>query len=280
VNNLFVNYGNPAAGAVLSTLNATTDQNFVQTNNQWFFTDNYELVALAAFGASLTALQVNDPTWNAINITQLYPPNLFATVPGNPNVMDFRSYPIPVPTDEQIQFQASNNAGSGNDAECVLMWVQPAGMPMAKPPQGAAGIGMMGRVRALFTVTGALTKGAWTYGLQLTFPSQLKGGTYCVMGLNIVVANGICWGLNFVRAPLVAGRKLVPGGLCEAAYGNVPNRLGTDWMGVVGYFNTFEPPQLNLFSLTTTASATYTGYMDLLYLGTGMTINQPVTLGG
>jgi hypothetical protein len=271
-------FGSPAAAAVLADLPSVNDPNFTQQQNHFIFTEDYVLKAMAAFGAGLTAVQFNDATWNAINPPQIYPPNLSITPPTNPNVVDLRDMPVTIPLNEQIAVQASNNAG-GADPEYVLIWISPANGATIPKPQPAPGIGMNGRVRILFTVTTAITAGSWSTDVPIAISQFLKGGTYCILGLNIVAPHCVAWRINFVRAPLYQGRKMLPGGLVENAYGNVPLKYGPGWMGPVGYFDTFEYPQFSLLGSTTEASATYVGYIDALYIGGNMLQNQPLSIG-
>lgn len=279
MNQILAYFGAPAAGALLADLPYVVDPNFTQQNQHFIFTQDFSIAALAAFGANLTAIQLVDATYNAINTPQLYPVNLAIVPPTNPQVIDMRGMPITLPKNEQIAFQASNNAGSGTDPEYVLMWIIPQNnmsIPMPTPYQG---LGFNARVRALFTVTTALTAGSWSLDQTVNFPQFLKGGTYCVLGLNIIVPHALAWRLNFVRAPLYQSRKMLPGGLVETAYGNVPLALGADWMSPLGYFNTFEFPLFSILGTTTEASATYTGYIDMVYTGPNELTNQPVSIG-
>jgi hypothetical protein len=244
-------------------------------NNHFIFTAPFEIPLISGWGAGLTAEQLFCPTWNAINIPQIYPTNL-AIVPGsNPNQMDIRDYPLAIPLNEEIAVQATNGSG-GTDPEYAVLHIRPPGGPPMGPSAPASPLGNLGRILAQFTWTGALTAGVWSATNAITLSNTIKGGTYCVRGLYIVVAHALAYRVNFVRAPYYRGIKLLPGGLVENAYGNVPAKIGINPLGPLGFFNTFELPSLQILGTTTTGSATYTGYLDLTYMGQDMTVDQAI----
>jgi len=260
-------YGaNNAAGATLVDTPIVPDENFVPQNGHWFFTEQYQLMAKAVIGASITAAQLFDSTWNAINVPQIFPVNLAATPPSNPQVQDHRMNPISIPMNEQIALQLSNDLGSGNEYEFGLLWVKPQAQQIQVPQPGVA-LGNMARVTALITVTATLVAGAWTQDNVITIPNQIKGGTYCMLGLQLIVPNGIAYRLNFARAPLYQQRKLCPGNMTMTNYGDIPQRQNPWWLGPMGYFDTVELPLLAILGAAATASTTYVGYADLLFIG-------------
>lgn len=260
-------YGlNAAAGAALVQIAALSDPAFVSQNSNWIFYEPYDLCAIYAQGASLTAAQLSASSWNVLNTPQVYPVNLGLVPPSNPQIVDLRQFPVGIPQNEQVQFQASNNLSTGNEWEFGLMFISPRGQSRVLPTPSPT-VGNAGRVRAVFTITTALTAGVWTADNIVTVTQLPKGGTYCVSGLYLIAAHSVAYRCNFPRAPLFQGRKLYPGGLVENAYGNVPLRYLDQWMGPLGYFDTTENFQIALLGSTTEASATYTGYLDLIYMG-------------
>lgn len=233
-------------------------------NAHWIFTEPYDLVAMMGAGATITQLQLFDSTYNAINIPQVYPINLAITPLTNPNVMDLRRQPWPMPMNEEIAMQCSGGAG-GAEADYALIWIRPsngAGMPQPAPNTLTTP-----RLFANVTATLTLTAGVWSPFGTMTFVNPLKGGGYQVNGAYWVVPHALAYKHNFVKAPLYNGRKLFPGSLVENAYGNVPLRFGADWLGPQGRFNNFELPQVSVLGTTSESSATYSGVLDLTYLG-------------
>jgi hypothetical protein len=233
--------------------------------DHWIFTEPYDLHAAFVGAVTVTAAQFNDATLNAVNIPQIYPVNLGITPLTNPQVMDLRSSPVPLPLNEEIPLNIS--AGAGGAEDCYgLIWIKPRGNQgndLAMPPVTTS----TPRVLALVTASIVLTKGVWSPFVTLTFTNPLKGGAYQVNGAQFVVSNGLAFKLNFVKSPLYMGRKLWPGSLTEKTYGFVPLRFGPTWMGPYGRFNNFELPQLSVLGSTTTGATTYTGYLDMTYLG-------------
>jgi hypothetical protein len=267
-------YAAPAitASGVNYDLTAQPDPSFTRrggaTGNQHFiFTEPYNLMATAIHETTNVGGQIFDATLNAINIPQIYPPNLGIVPPSNPQVYDLRDYPMPLPVDEEIQYQLSSGNSGGTEPGYAIIWIRPMGdsqMPIMPSPQYP-------RVKAIFTVTTTLTIGAWGPLSQITLTNPLKGGTYQVLGVQLVAAHALCFRITFVRPPTNAsGRPLRPGAMVENAFGNIPLAKGLGWMGPYGSFNNFELPQIEVYGTTTETSATYTGFMDLIYTGGGM----------
>lgn len=241
--------------------------------NHWIFTEPYNLMAVSLAGATVTAGQLFDATWNAINIPQIYPPILGIVPPSNPNLMDLRACPLPIPMNEEIAVQISGGAG-GAEPDYAIIWIQPpqgSTPDYGVPPSSLT----MPRIFALVTTTAVLTAGTWSPFTNISFTNPLKGGAYQMNGAYWVVPKTLAYKHNFVKAPLYAGRKLFPGSYTENAYGNVPLRHGTMWLGPQGRFNNFELPQVSFLGTTTTGSTTYTGILDLTYLGTVGVDAQP-----
>jgi hypothetical protein len=241
----------------------TNETNFSARNGHWIFTEQYDLVAAFAAGATMTQAQLFDATYNAVNIPQLYSVNLGITPLTNPNMVDFRDQPWPLPTNEEFQFQ-SNNAGTAD--QYGLLFIVPSGSNpwMQAPPLPTLGAP---RVFALVTATVALTTQVWSPFVTLSFSNTLKGGVYQVNGAHWIVAHALAYRHSFPKSPLYQSRKLTPGSLVENAYGNVPLKQGRNWLGVHGWFNYFEPFQVSFLGTTSETSATYTGILDMTYMG-------------
>lgn len=243
-------------GAVtLTDMPAVADGNFSIRNGHYIFSEPYRFLALAPFGATITALQSNTPHINYINPHQVYPANLAVTVPANPQVQDFRSYPMSIPQEEEVAWQVSDSA---NEQTTLISWIATDGWTM-QLPRGIQ------RVTALFTCSYTSVANAWGADAVITQGTALRGGTYAVLGCQATRTNGIAFRLNFTRRPLYRSRKTLPGDLCANSYSLVPNRFGPNWLGLWGYFNTFEFPLLEVFA-NAAATATVTLYMDLLYV--------------
>lgn len=219
---------NQAAG-VVTQLNFVADGLFIPQNNSPVFSEDYQIVAATAAGASLTAAQIDAPTIDAFNPFQVYPINNALKNAANPNVMDLRRMPIPVPLNEQITFKAAGGAG-GAEPDLGVIWLRASGGGATDYPIPPASLANP-RFMAIFTVTLVLTAGVWSAQAAVTFTSPLRGGIYQVNGLWLVCANGLIYQINFPRMPMYQGRKIYPGNLCDQIYGNQIMRFGGDWLG-------------------------------------------------
>lgn len=262
----YIAANNQAAGVVADGV-AVNGGDFSIRNNHFITTEPYEIAAAVALGTTLTAAQIDTPTIDAFNPLQVYPTIAAGIVPpANPNVMDLRNQPVPLPMNEEIKFQLAGGAG-GAEIDIGIIFIRPTGagkMDYPIPPATMA----MPRFLAIFTATIVKTAGAWSPFVAMNFTNALRGGAYQLNGLFLVCATSVAFRINFVKAPMYQGRKLFPGGLNENAYGNAILRFGPNWMGGLGRFNNFELPQISTFGGSTVGSATFTGYADLSYLGT------------
>jgi hypothetical protein len=260
-------YANLANAALLTDAPAitTNETNFTARNGHWIFTEQYDLCAAFVAGATLTQAQFFDATYNATNIPQIYGANIGIVPATNPNTLDLRKQPWPVPMNEEFALQLSGGA-LGAEPDYGLIWITPSGSApwMTAPPTPTVGAP---RIYAAITVTVPLTAGVWSPFVTINFVNTLKGGVYQVNGAYWIVPTCLAFRHNFPKAPLYQGRKLTPGGLVENAYGNVPLKQGIDWMGMHGIFNYFEPFQVALLGTTAAAGATYNGIADMTYLG-------------
>lgn len=231
----------------------------------WIFTEQYDLCAIMGAGATITQLQLFDSTYNAINIPQVYPINLALTPLTNPNVMDLRRQPWPLPMNEEIAMQCSGGGGGAED-DYALIWIRPSNN-QGTPPVAPNTLTTPRLFAAVSTVSTAVIN-TWSQFSPITFTNPLKGGAYQCNGAYWISTKALAFRMNFVKAPLYNGRKLFPGGLVENAYGNVPLKAGEDWMGPMGRFNNFELPQVSFLNSSANASRTLLGILDLTYLGT------------
>jgi len=263
-------YCNPtaAAGATYADTPSVTDPSFSARNGHWIFTEDYDLVGVGAFGTSLTAVQLFDSTFNSLNIPQVYPINLSPTPPSNPQLVDLRSWPIQIPQNEEIAFQASNNLALGTEFQAGLLWVAPRGMSRALPPANMER-GASGRVKGLFTCSATTVAGAWTTDLALTNVNLLYGGVYTVVGAQVFSSSSLAYRVKFVNQRQQWGRKLFPGNLVENAYGNIPLYQRPDWLGPLGTFDTFELPLISLLGVTAAGPVTVSVLFDMIFRGKG-----------
>src|SRR5271168_3314216 len=119
-------YATAAGGSTYADIPAVTDPSFSTRNGHFIFTEDYCIQDVYLQGPSVTAAQIFDPTYNAINVPQLYPPNLGIAVPSNPQVIDFRKLPPQIPQNEEIAIQMSNGSGTVDPEFCVL-FISPNG---------------------------------------------------------------------------------------------------------------------------------------------------------
>lgn len=245
--------GSMAAGATLATCAALSEQVLTVTGNQFLPDKPYDIIGAYILGASVTAAQLNIPSYRDLSLPYLHPLEVAAAVPNRPNWQDRRSNPFKVRASEPLGLLLSNSAGAPEREYGIIM--------LSSNGLSPAPAGRMAQVQ--FTAAITATANAWTAG-QLTAVQNLPPGTYTVVGMQCKSATGIAARLIF---PNQVAR---PGILATTGFGNigilgeVPGALGS-W----GQFNTTVYPQLEI--LCSAADTAQTVILDVIYSPTVLT---------
>jgi hypothetical protein len=250
--------GSIAAGAPDADLPAIADPEFSRRNNHYIFTEDYWALAFAHLAQSALRARLNVPTINAVARHIIWPVNRTLTTSSHHRIQDLRTYPLKLPLNEEIAVEVSNNAGVA-EPHNVFIWVAPSGWTR-NIPRGILRL----TVRASASV--ALTASAWTPDSNIVFAENLRGGWYSVVGAYCISTLARGFRLNFVRMPMINGRKFRPGSLVTAAVGNLEEPFVDAPFGEWGRFHTFEPPQLQMLADSSVAD-TQELRLDLVYLG-------------
>lgn len=271
--------GLPGVNAASFDLTNVADPDFSARNGHYIFSERYQIITLAHFEASAVRANLSAPTWNALGKMNVWPVNVSANIPtpGPPRVDERFDYPIPIPINEEVQFQVSNNLGASTEQAWGILqigtqdWSQ--NIPRGQMP-------IMVRCTATYN-PGSLV---WSGPQALTFEQSLRGGVYAVVGAECQGAALIAFRLIFPRYKLAYGvRKLRPGWLCQQAVGDLiyPQQVdGPMAWGEWGRFHTFEPVQIESI-MTTGASTAHEVRLWLVFLGEDVgLLNQGLGGGG
>jgi hypothetical protein len=153
-------------------------------------------------------------------------------------------YPPQLPQNEEIQVQLSNNLGAATEQENVVCDVATDDWTMNLDRGDSLYPGVF-TARATATITPVLN--AWSGAQPITLSQSLRGGVYGVCGMICQGTNAVAARIVFPRNKLYHGRRLRPGALVQTAIGDVAPLQLTPWvvgLGMLGYFNTFELPQV------------------------------------
>jgi hypothetical protein len=241
---------------------AATDPDYSTRSNHYILTEQYNLLGAAFVSATALRANVKVPTWNAISLFNIWPVMASATIPSPPAMAWFTHAPPPLPMNEEIQIQQTDNASETGRA---FLWLAP-GNWNANLPAGSL------LIPVRFTVTFTTTTNAWGGPIAMTFEQSLRGGVYSVVGAQVQCTAGDAFRLIFPRARMYMGRKMRPGFLCQSAIGDLEEvRIYSNpfYLGEWGRFHTFEPPQFEIFA-STGASRAIEGRLWLVYLGGDM----------
>lgn len=256
-----------AAAATENALTAVADPDITQQNNQFIFTGPYRLLAELAQGASVEYGRYNVAEWNGRGRPNIFAVNRAANPTAPLFWSQYRTKPLQLPMNQQIQSLLTNNLSSGTEAEYLLWKIATADWSANQPPGIYDFIG-----HATVTVTPAV--GSWVENQVLTFDQLPLGGVYCVIGAECIGANGIAWRLNFPRTRMYLGRRLRPGKEVLPSFGSLPALFGYSEFGdegVWGFFHTFELPTFGILGSSAT-STTYNVFLKLRFLGEPVTI--------
>jgi len=269
--------GAPGVNAASFDLTAVGDPDFSQRNGHYIFTEKYNIISLAHFEASAIRSNLSAPTWNALGKMNIWPVNVSANIPtpGPPRIDERFDLPLPVPLNEEVQFQVSNNLGAATEQAWGLMQIATSDWTQ-NIPRGVMPI----MVRATVTFNpGSLV---WSGPQVLAFEQSLRGGVYAVVGAEVQAPAVIAFRLIFPRYKLYNGRKLRPGWICQQAVGDLiyPQQVdGPMAWGEWGRFHTFEPVQIESI-MTTGASTAHEVRLWLQFLGEDTNLLQGGLGGG
>jgi hypothetical protein len=271
-----VDYNAPAAGVNTVNLDfsAVSDPDFTQRNGHFTLTEPYRMLGAMAVGASVIRGRFQIPTWNALGEWQLFNVNRGLQPTSNPQWDWYGAFGPPIPMNEEVQVQLSNNLGAATEIEnCGLLLATQDWTPAM--PAGLAKF----IVRASFTVTPTLN--AWSGPQTIALSANLRNGVYAVVGATLQGTNAAFFRIVFPKYRLYMGRKLRPGGPVQTNIGDVlSNQLPIYQMslGEWGRFHTFELPGIEVLG-TAAVSTTYQAFLWLVYLGADQSLlNQG--LGG
>lgn len=266
-----------AATQVNVDMLAVTDPIFSIRNNHFIFSEAYMFLFLYANSVHLTNLRSNVPTWNAIGRHRVWP----FDVAGNdgrannyPRVQDLTNYPMPIPVNEEIAFEQSTSSSGASSLTATV------GAILAVPGQWSRNF-TPGSPRLMIqgAITCSTVAGSWSGPQTITFTDNFRGGWYAVNGAYVVNNDtahpALLFRLFFPRAPTVNGRVFRPGSYVTDTIGNmeVPNM--NDNLGEWGRFNSFEPPQMEVLTNAAQTTQTWTVRLDVTYLGTSPSYEQP-----
>lgn len=229
--------------------------------DHYLLTEPYNMIQAYHLGANALRLRFNNPTMNSFGFRHtLRDVERSATVPANPNVIDYRDMPFALPMNEEIALEESGNLGAATEKEHAVLWIA--------PPSWNRNLrrNYLYHGTARFTATYTLAANAWSADAAITFTEALLGGVYVIVGAWVQATGAIAFRFNLPRMALYNGRKLFPGDLAYNAVANIDQRGSWNKWGEWGLFHSFEPPLISVFA-NTGAGTTLEGRMDLLYLG-------------
>ncbi len=253
-----VAYSESIANLTNTDINAALDEVLTRRNSHLIFTDQFNLLAVWAFGPSLARARFANAQLTQLGQNHIWPVEVSATVPDDPAVMDLRANPMILPQNEELTLEVTNTA-VGPAEHGAIMWLGAADWNQNEP-------GYLDRfiTRATAVVT-AGTDTTWTALAEMTFERDLLNGVYAVMGANVIAANGLAFRLRFPDAINYRGKQLRPGGLVQDSAALAPWPPQFSGFGEWGRFHTFSPPEIQVFA--DAAGGTYEIRLDLRYLG-------------
>lgn len=242
-------------------MSAVSDQEFSQRNSHYIFTEDYRLQAAVAMGANATRFNIQVPTWNAVGRFNLWPLMASsANILSPPRVQWFDGALPVVPQNEEFTVKATD----GTSENCAVFTI----LTTPGLSRNVPGNQLIIPVRITCTITQVAA--AWAGPGTLTFEQSLRGGVYSVIGGECQGSGTAAWRLIFPRSRFYMGRRLRPGWLAQQAIGDLPDnrfQINPYYLGEWGRFHTFEPPQLEIFSIAGTSSTAHEIRLYLAYLG-------------
>ena len=240
-------YNETTAGATTNgQINVVPDGVISVRNNNLFPTKRYDLYGILAGGALTLNARLDSPTLRQIVAPQIRPLQATVTPISNARYADFTKQPLPIPMDEELEFQASVSAADNVIAVLELV-------TEFKPMPA-------GRVYVLRgTSATAAVADVWT-AVAIAWGSNLPSGRYAIIGGCAFGVAGVAFRFNLEQ------QKPLPGGLMMANVEDQHPLMQMDGsMGVWGEFDNTALPSGEV--LCTAATAVFDFFMWFVPLG-------------
>jgi hypothetical protein len=238
-----------SAAATNEDIPGVTDGWATLTNNHYILQRPMDILAAYHQNAGATNARINTPKFRSVNIPSVQPVNVSGAPVNVPPLVYFPPTKLNIRAIDEIAWEASNSGAGGVRATAGLwLWDGNATVPA----------GDLYTVRATATITGVT--GAWANG-ALTFDQSLPAGTFAVVGMDAIGANGV-----FARLIFQTG-GVRPGCIMRPAVTNYMwpfFRMGN--CGEWGRFANTAAPLLEVF--VTGAQTAQTVFLDLIQVGT------------
>lgn len=249
-------------GAVVDTdMSAVADPEFSRRNSHFIFTEDYNLRAAVAMGATITRANVNVPSWNAITKFNVWPVMLSSAKILSPPRVAWYSQQMPaMPQNEEIQIAMTDGA---SENAMVFLFLFTPGHTSNLPA-------VRNLVPARFTAAITQVANGWSAPVTFSMEQSLRGGSYTILAAEVVCVNSALFRIIFPRSRFYRGRRMRPGWLCTDVIGDQPDiqlHLNPYYLGEWGRFHSFELPQIEVYGAAASAGVTVEGRLWLGYLG-------------
>lgn len=262
----------PSASNTANDLTANVDAEFSTRNGHYLFSEAYMLLGISIFGNNTAIANILCPTLNAVTKFNVNPLNA-SSISLSPPRMDFWTHaPVPLPLNEEIQLSVTTGSSSVAAPITAILIIAPQGQWSPKIPQGMTPVPIF---EMTASCTPTLNSNAYSALVPLAFSQNLRGGSYSVVGMEMIGAGLLGGRLVFPQAPIINKRRMRPGMIASNAVGDQTLALGAigplAW-GEYGRFSTAELPQFEALGLGTSAP-TVTVILRLVRLSETVTVD-------
>jgi hypothetical protein len=228
-----------ASGAAVTDtqLNAVAEEIFTRQNNSFQIPDPLELLWAYVGGATVTRARINTASLRLRGFPQLIPFNA-ALLPGDfTDIMDVREWPLMLRAMEDLRVDITNGAA---ETDAVVVAVSKPGNPL--------NVNMRDIRYIRFTASVTAVAANWSTVGAISFQDVLEGGRYAVYGAHVMGANIIAARFLFTN------QTYRPGVIAVNAAGQKERDLFYGGMGLYGYFDTYQFPQIETLESAAGAS--------------------------
>jgi len=235
-------------GAVFVNIAGVPDQH-VKVQGDGIYVSEYNrlLGALACIGTTGVEARLVSPSLRRINPHYITPINMLLIPTALARAPVDRALQYALDINEALECQILSDP-AGAEQNTVVVFLSPGAITPVS--------GEIVTVNAEVTIT--LVAGEWAFA-EIDFIDELPIGNYAVVGLNSIVAAGVCARLVPVGMPFRPGSPCSP---TAASINNGAFRNGQ--LGEWFRFSSIQPPGLEILSSAAAGSATYQLYIDIM----------------
>lgn len=250
MHHLLAFFASVAASQANSQLSAVADDYFTRSAGNFQIPKRHWLYQMYLSGIGLTGGRINTASLRLRGFPRIYPYERSIAPPNDPNTHDLRMSPLVLRAEEDLRLEVDTDATAGPNNTHGLVWISDRMERMV--------LTALDDLR-WYRMTSSIvsTANSWGALATLVFSDQLESGRYGIYGMEVVNSAAVPVQVPLAARLVLQDQYFRPGCLADSAFGRRGPQSQFNGMGLWGYFNTYQAPQIQLLANNSVAAETY-----------------------